>query len=203
MTEEKQLNEEQPKNKKESKPAIAKAGEKTKPKEVLEVTKEFTIPLRKEFLKVPRYKRAKRAIKAIRNFLIRHMKIRDKDPRKIKIDVNLNNEIWYRGIKKPPSKIKVIATKIGENVKVRLAKIPPIIKFKIAREERRKLKSQEHKKKEKGAKEEKIEEKKTDEKEKVLIETEPKIQRAGGKEYKQTIKEKGRKTSIQRKAMKK
>ena len=49
----------------------------------------YTIPLRREWLKAPRYKRAKRAIAAVRTFLERHMKSED-----IRIGTHLNLEIW-------------------------------------------------------------------------------------------------------------
>ena len=84
------------------------------------IEREYIIPLRREWSKVPRYKKANRAIKAIKKFLARHMKIRDRDLDKIKIDKYLNEEIWFRGIRKPPHKIKVKAVKDGEIVRVEL-----------------------------------------------------------------------------------
>jgi len=69
------------------------------------IEREYVIPLRVEWVKVPRYKRANKAITAIRKFLMRHMKIYDKDEKKIKIDGYLNEFVWFRGIKKPPAKI--------------------------------------------------------------------------------------------------
>ena len=46
----------------------------------------YVIPLRKKVKVVPRYKKANKAIRTIKEFLVRHMKIRDRDLRKIKID---------------------------------------------------------------------------------------------------------------------
>ena len=66
--------------------------------------KEYNIPLRKEFQKVPKYKRAKKAITAIKQFLTRHLKKED-----VKIGPELNEEIWERGIKNPPHHVKVNA----------------------------------------------------------------------------------------------
>ena len=34
----------------------------------------YTVPLRKEWLKVPKYKRAKKAVTALKQFLVKHMK---------------------------------------------------------------------------------------------------------------------------------
>ncbi|MBI5148188.1 50S ribosomal protein L31e [Candidatus Pacearchaeota archaeon] len=86
--------------------------------------REYVIPLRKEWHKVPVYKRAKKATKAVKEFLMRHMKVYDTDLRKVKIGKWLNEQIWSRGIKSPPSKIHVKAIKYenGE-VKVELAKL--------------------------------------------------------------------------------
>lgn len=130
------------------------AKKEIEPKIVLE--REYIIPLRKEWLKVPEYKRANKAVKAIKQFLVRHMKIYDRDLRKIKIDILLNNELRFRGMRKPPAKIKVKVRKFdGDIVKVELAEIPQIIKYKIEREKRQK----EEVKVEKKPKEKRIEEK--------------------------------------------
>ena len=78
-----------------------------KPEEDEEILEErfYTIPLGKVIL-AQRYKRAKRAIKLIREFLIRHFK-----PEILKIEPELNEHLWNRGIQKPPRRVKVRATK--------------------------------------------------------------------------------------------
>ncbi|MEM4235721.1 MAG: 50S ribosomal protein L31e, partial [Candidatus Anstonellaceae archaeon] len=53
---------------------------------------------------VPRQKRAKRAIKILREQLARHLKV---EKEKIKISNSLNSAIFSRSMKKPPKKIKV------------------------------------------------------------------------------------------------
>ena len=116
------------------------AKKESEPKLILE--REYSVPLRKEWLKVPKYKRANKAVKALKEFMVRHMKIYDRDLRKIKIDIDLNNEIRFRGIKKPYSKIKVKAKKFDNDiVKVELVNLPKHIEFKKKREERIKEKS--------------------------------------------------------------
>lgn len=105
--------------------------------------REYVIPLRNKWKRVPRYKRANKAIKAIKEFLARHMKIRSRDLKKIKIDKYLNEEIWFRGIKKPPARIKVKAIKEKDIVKVELSEMPEKLKFKKAREEKREKKAAE------------------------------------------------------------
>ena len=71
------------------------------------------------------------------------MKIRDRDLNKIKIDTYLNEALWFRGIRKPPHKIKVRVVKEGEIVRAELANMPAKLKFKKAREERILQKSRE------------------------------------------------------------
>lgn len=110
-------------------------------KEKLE--REYVIPLRNKWKRVPRYKRANKAVKAIKEFLAKHMKIRDRDLKKIKIDKYLNEEIWFRGIKKPPSRIKVKAVKEDDIVKAELYELPEKLKFKKAREDKKETKATE------------------------------------------------------------
>jgi len=144
-----------------STPAVSKKEEpvkskKDKKEDLIELEREYIVPLKRGSLKVPRYKRAKKAVKVLKEFLAKHMKVENRDLRKVKIDINLNNEIWFRGIKKPTNKIKVKAVKKGGIVYVELAEVPEVIKFKIARLEKRASEVTEAPKKEK----EKVEEEK-------------------------------------------
>jgi len=112
----------------------------------------YTVPLRKEFLKVPRYKRTQKSMKALKNFLIKHMKSED-----IRIGKHLNLAIWSRGRKNPPTKITIKTIKDKDNV-VR-AELPEH-KFDIPKKEEKKskvtaLKDKVIGKKEKKPKEEK------------------------------------------------
>lgn len=79
----------------------------------------YTIPLRKYFLRAPKYKRTERAINAIREFLIKHSKAEQ-----VKIGKHLNLEIWKHGRKNPPSKIKVKILKEDNIVKAELIDKP-------------------------------------------------------------------------------
>jgi large subunit ribosomal protein L31e len=101
------------------------------------IEREYVIPLRRQWMKVPRYKKANKAIKTIKEFLVRHMKIRDKDLNKVKIDKILNEVVWLRGIKRPPAKVKVKAVKEGDIVRVEALEMPESLKFKKARLEKR------------------------------------------------------------------
>jgi len=95
---------------------MAKKEEKSKV--VLE--REYIIPLRKEFQKAPKYKRAKKTIKALKEFLAKHMKSDN-----IKIGKYLNLKVWEHGIKNPPHKVKVKAEKFDDGlVKAELVGAP-------------------------------------------------------------------------------
>ncbi len=137
--------------------------------------REYVIPLRNEWRKVANYRRTGRAVKEIKKFIARHMKVPDRDLDKVKLDIYLNNEVWFRGKRKPPAKIKVRARKEGDIVKVELAEIPEYVKFRMQKHEnmQKKLdkgKSKEVKEPEKPKEDKEVkkedEEKKKDEKEK-------------------------------------
>jgi len=83
----------------------------------------YIIPLRRELLKVPKQLKARKAIKTIRAFVQRHMKVDD-----VKIGRYLNLEIWKKGNRNPPHKIEVVvedfADKEGRHAKVELVGAP-------------------------------------------------------------------------------
>jgi large subunit ribosomal protein L31e len=107
--------------------------------------KEYTIPLRQAYLKVPQYRRGGKAIKTIKAYIAKHMKIPDRDTKKIKLDIYLNNEVLFKGRKKPPAKIKVKAIKDEDNIKVTFVETPQHVKFLKVKH------SKQHKKPEKKA----------------------------------------------------
>jgi len=193
---------------------------KKKTKEIpIELEREYIVPLRKSWLKVPRYKRAPRAINAIRQFIAKHMKVEERDIKKVKIDKWLNQEMWFRGIKKPPAKIKVKAIKKEGVVTVALVDLPDKVKFAIAREKKKaeavakkkaekkkaeeKVKAaEEAKKKEVAEKEASGEKKEEDEKKEAVKEAGIKAAKAAEKAVKhQTIAKQTQPKRQQRKAL--
>ncbi len=110
-----------------------------KPIEVtkVELEREYIVPLRREFLKVANYRKARRAVKTLKQFLAKHMKVENRDVRLVKLDNTVNHELWYRGIKNPLHKIKVKAVKRDGIVYVQLAEIPDAIKYKMQKQENR------------------------------------------------------------------
>ena len=122
---------------------MAKAETKT-------IERTYNVPLRKEFQKVPRWKKTKKAVTALRQFLSKHMKSDD-----IKLSKKLNEHVWKHGIKNPPHHVKVTVTKDDKGVvkaelfgtKKKEAKVPK-------KETKEESKTEEKKPEEKEVKEE-------------------------------------------------
>jgi len=92
--------------------------EDKKQKIVLE--RAYNIPLRKKYQRAPRWKRTNRAVKAIREFVMRHMKAKE-----VKIGKYANLMMWKHGGKNPPHHIKVNCIKDEDGVvQVELAGAP-------------------------------------------------------------------------------
>ncbi|PIN87822.1 hypothetical protein COV12_01800 [Candidatus Woesearchaeota archaeon CG10_big_fil_rev_8_21_14_0_10_32_24] len=76
---------------------------KTTPKIIERV---YNVPLRKEFMKVARWKKTKKAVTALQQFLAKHMKTKN-----VKLSKELNEHVWKHGIKNPPHHVKVTVSK--------------------------------------------------------------------------------------------
>jgi len=73
----------------------------------------YTINLKREFLKAPRWKKSQKASYAVRKFLERHMKI---DENKIKIGSSITEKIWEHGNQNPPNKIRIKVIQTDEGI---------------------------------------------------------------------------------------
>ena len=101
--------------------------EKIEEEEIVE-ERIYTIPLGKAWI-MPANKRAPRAMRMVRSFVTKHMKLEarregeeEEEPKKLVISNEVNERVWSRGIEKPPRKIRVRAAKDKEgNVTVYLA----------------------------------------------------------------------------------
>jgi len=138
------------------------------------IEREYIIPLRESMRPVPRYKRTPKAIKTIKEFLVQHMQIRDRDLNKIKISKYLNELMWMDGIKNPPHKIKVRAIKEGDIVRVEAVELPGVLDFKKKREEKTSKKAEQEAGKKKTKKEENTDDKKVEEENKEEADKEKK-----------------------------
>ena len=166
-------------------------GKETPSKPEQSKEKEFIIPLRRKFRKTVVYNRAPKAIKEIKKFLVKHMKIYDRDLKKIKIDKYLNEFIWTRGIKNPPAKIKIKAISDGDFIRAELAELTEKLRFRKEKLEKREKQNVAAISKEKEPEvpievPEKTEEEETEEKEKkaAVVEAGQKIEKAAAKKMK-------------------
>jgi large subunit ribosomal protein L31e len=91
-----------------TKPELAKE-EATKPAAPAQVEERtYTVPLSKTRY-TPYYKRTPRAVQLIKNFFTRHMKAE-----RVIFTKELNEALWENGIRNPPRKVKIRATKDDE-----------------------------------------------------------------------------------------
>ena len=83
-----------------------------------EMERIMVIPLRRAKL-APRTQRSVRAIREIKTYIMRHMKV---DEENVWIDASLNERVWQNGIRNPPTKVTVKAVKFDDGlVEVSLA----------------------------------------------------------------------------------
>ena len=147
------------------------AKKKEEPKTVLERT--YNVPLRRRWMYVPQYKRAKKAVTTLKVFLIKHMKPASDEKGRIqlKIGKHLNDALWKHGMKNPPHHIKITTTKDDKGVVFAELEGAPVEKPK----EEKKGKAKEEKKEETKTEEKKEvkEEEKPEEKEEVKEEAKP------------------------------
>jgi len=109
----------------------------TKKNNAEKIEREYTIPLREKCRSAVIYKKTPKAIKSIKEFLAKHMKIENRDLKKIKLDKFVNETVWARGIRKPVHKIKVKVIKENGIVTVKLAEPSKKFEDKKKREEKR------------------------------------------------------------------
>jgi len=96
----------------------------------------YNVPLRREWLKVPRHKRAKKAMKALKQFLVRHMK---GEQEMIRIGPYLNEYVWKDGMKNPPHHVKINTEKDEEGLVMAELEGKPM--FELKKKEEKKEKS--------------------------------------------------------------
>ncbi|WP_435360046.1 50S ribosomal protein L31e [Haloarchaeobius sp. DFWS5] len=73
-----------------------------------------TVPLR-DATAEPKHKRADKAMTLIREHLAQHFKV---ESEQVRLDPSINEAIWSRGRKKPPSKLRVRAARFDEEGEV-------------------------------------------------------------------------------------
>ncbi len=77
----------------------------------------YTIPLRQAWIS-PRKKRVPRAVRLVKSFIHRHMKLEEnvdeEEQQRLVISNEVNERLWSRGIEKPPRNIRIRAVKDKE-----------------------------------------------------------------------------------------
>ncbi|NIM99348.1 MAG: hypothetical protein GTO24_15120 [candidate division Zixibacteria bacterium] len=106
----------------EAEPAEVERRRKEEVEEELVEERIYTIPLGRAWIS-PRRKRAPRAVRLIKSFVERHMKLQSgsageefEEARRLVISNDVNERVWSRGIQKPPRKIRVRVTEDKEGV---------------------------------------------------------------------------------------
>lgn len=69
-----------------------------------ELKREYVVPLRRKTKTAPKWRRSKKSVSVLKDFIRKHMKTED-----VIICSELNEHIWGRGAKNPPGKVSVIA----------------------------------------------------------------------------------------------
>ena len=98
---------------------VEEAKKEEKGEEEIVEEKVYTIPLSRAWIS-SHQKRAPRAIRLVKNFIQRHMKVKEEtleegeEGERVVISNEVNERIWSRGIQKPPRKIRVRAAKDKE-----------------------------------------------------------------------------------------
>ena len=87
-----------------------------------ELKREYVVPLRNKFKTAPKWRRSKKAMSVLKDFVKKHMKADI-----VIIGNELNEKIWENGIKNPPGKVSVVTLKKEfsgqEKVLVNLAEV--------------------------------------------------------------------------------
>lgn len=118
----------------------------------------YTINLRKATLNTPRWKKSKRSVAVVREFLKKHMKTDE-----VKIGKSITEKIWQSGNQNPPNKIRIRVVEIEEGEgeekkKVIKAELLGVITSEDLKEEKEEEVKPEEKEEEKPKKETKKEE---------------------------------------------
>ena len=75
-----------------------------------DLKREYTVPLRRKTKVAPNWRRSKKAMSVLIEFIKKHMKTEE-----VVICNELNEKIWENGIKNPPGKVSVVALKTNIN----------------------------------------------------------------------------------------
>lgn len=75
-----------------------------------DLKREYIVPLRRKIKTAPIWRRSKKAVSVLKDFMRQHMKAEN-----VVICAELNEYIWKNGSKNPPGKVEVVALKTDVN----------------------------------------------------------------------------------------
>jgi large subunit ribosomal protein L31e len=116
-----ELGEEEATAKEEAEEEEIKKEKKEEAEEEIVEERIYTIPLSRAWISPPK-RRAPRAVRIVKSFIQKHMKIKTEaeeegeEPEKLVLSNEVNQKIWSRGIREPPRNIRVRAVKDKEGV---------------------------------------------------------------------------------------
>ena len=147
---------------------MAEKKEKKKEEAKIVLERVYNVPLRRRWVNVPKYKRAKKAVIALREFLMKHMKGKE-----VKLGKYVNEHLWKNGMKSPPHHVKVVVKKDDKGVVFAELEGAPVEEKK---EEKKPEKKKEEKKPEKAERKEEEKAKKEEKAElKAIKKEKPKV----------------------------
>ncbi len=79
---------------------------------MVDLIRTYVVPLRKKTKLAPRWRRSKKAMRVLKEFVEKHMKCEN-----IIVCAELNVHIWNRGAKNPPGKVEIVCHKTTLNKK--------------------------------------------------------------------------------------
>ncbi len=75
-----------------------------------DLKREYVVPLRRRTSTAPKWRRSKKAVSVLKDFIRKHMKTEN-----VIVCNDLNEYVWSKGGKNPPGKVEVIALKTKVN----------------------------------------------------------------------------------------
>ncbi len=77
------------------------------------IERTYVIPLRAGYRNTPKHCRTNKAVKVLRIFLAKHMKVKEED---VRLGQHINLLLWAHGIKNPPARVTVKVVKGDDGI---------------------------------------------------------------------------------------
>jgi large subunit ribosomal protein L31e len=77
---------------------------------MVDLKRNYVVPLRRKTKTAPRWRRTKKAVRVLKEFVAKHMKCDN-----VLVCAELNIHLWKKGAKNPPGKVEVVCLKTTIN----------------------------------------------------------------------------------------